>query len=152
MHAQVRHARFNLWLIGITLLLTGVSFAAIYASKGLTVAWASFGFCGILGLLGLGGRFYKKRPGQPEIVMDERDKQINSKATLIAWGATWIYWGTACMGPWFYAAAKHGFGTDGLLAVSVPVMLLPMAYMAGFIVHVAAWSLAILHHYAREAE
>jgi hypothetical protein len=95
----------------------------------------------------LGRTFYRKKPGEGGVVLDERDKQIGDRAQVVAWRAVWLYWCLMCMGPWLWVAVRSGL--DAVEAPSIAVEWLPWALMLGFVVFSMAWSLAVLSHYRR---
>ena len=147
MHPQLRHAKFNLVIGALALAPTLVSFIILGSVFGFPTAFASFGFCGLLGLWGLGGWFYRKKSGETAVVIDERDKWIRDRADLLAWRVVWLYWGLVCMGPWFWYALLHG----QLETATINLTWLPLAYGGGMIVQVFCWSLAIVHQYREDS-
>jgi len=144
MHAQQRHARFNLIVISIALGLSAVA-CLILIYLGASRPVAGFGFLGVAGVLGLGGRFYGERH-RGSVVMDERDVEINRKALVTCWGIEWLYWGLCCMVPYFLAMAAHGLSHT---TIPFHVGWLPMAYMGAALIHVIVWSVAVLRMYYR---
>jgi hypothetical protein len=110
-------------------------------------ARAAFSFFGLLGLLGLGPTFYKRRPGDTLVILDERDKQIGDRSQIVAWRIVWLYWGLACMGPWVWVAIRSGL--DAVQVPFVPVEWLPWVLMLGFLVYMMAWSISVLINYGR---
>lgn len=119
----------------------------LLAIQGPNIARAAFGFLGICGVLGFGGRFYHTSKDSPTIVMDERDKDIRQKAPLIGWAADWLFWGLICTVPWFAVAFRSGI--KGMQEPWLPVIWLPLVYGATALLHVSAWSIAILVQYAK---
>jgi hypothetical protein len=63
--------------------------------------------------LGFGGLFYRKRPGEKGVVMDERDTQIANRSSLgAAVLVTFGFWGVVCMGAWFWVVLRYGMGAS----------------------------------------
>jgi hypothetical protein len=145
MHPQVRHARFNLIVCSITVLLTVAAYLLISLSAGPRQARGAFGFLGILGFLGLGRIFYRPKKAEGGVVLDERDTQIRDRSHVVAWRAVWLYWCLVCMGPWLWVALRRGLAA--LEAPSIPVEWLPWILWAALIVFQIAWSISILTNY-----
>jgi uncharacterized membrane protein len=151
MHAQVRHARFTLVVVGVASVLTVAGCLVALNYLGPRGAWSGFGFLGLTGLLGFGGLFYRKRRGEKGVVMDERDTQIGNRsslgaALLVAFG----FWGVVCMGAWFWVVLRYGF--DASETTGIPVFWLPLLYMVSGLVFQAVWSASILVHYRFEGK
>jgi hypothetical protein len=147
MHAQVKHARFNLIVCALTLTAAVAAYLLILSIAEPGQARGAFGLFGFLGLLGLGPTFYHKRPGRPRVVTDERDKQISDRATIVAWRVFWLYWCLVCMGPWVWIAVSRGL--NALEAPLVPVEWLPWALMVAFVLFMMTWSVSVLASYRR---
>jgi hypothetical protein len=147
MHPQVKHARYNLTVCAIVVLITVAAYLLLLGSVGPHRARGALGFLGFLGLLGLGPIFYRKKTGAGGVVLDERDKQIGDRSQVFAWRAVWLYWCLVCLAPWFWVAFRSGLAA--VEAPFVPVEWLPWVLMAGFIVFMMAWSVSILVHYRR---
>jgi hypothetical protein len=95
----------------------------------------------------LGPAFYHRRPGAAGVIVDERDKQIRERASIVAWRAVWIYWCLVCMGPWLWVAIRSGL--DAVEAPFIAVEWLPWALMLALVVFFMAWSIAALTEYRR---
>lgn len=149
MHPQQKHAWFNLIVISCALVPGVAGYCILYASSDPKAAVAAFAFFGIGGLLGFGPGFYRKRKGSPAVVADERDQDINRKATVVGWGVNWLIWGLFCMVPWFYVA--FGVGLEQTAEPWIPVLWLPLVYMVMGLLHMAVWSIAVLVLYAKGA-
>ena len=149
MHPQQKHALFNL----IVLLCATVPFLLCYwvllVLFGPKAAMAAFGFLGICGFLGFGGHFYRNKENSPAVIMDERDEDIKRRALVIAWAVDWFYWGLVCLGPWFVVVFH--FGIEGALEPMIPIAWLPPVFCAMALVHVLAWSIAVLVLYEKGA-
>lgn len=146
MHGQLRHARFNLIVLGIVVTLTACTYVVLRINFGPAAAPIAFGFMGLLSMLPIhGGRFYKKKPGETGVAMDERDKQIRDHADLMGWRIVWVYWGLVCFVPWFHATFVGG--VEALKTATISVILFPLFYAGGFVVHQVIWSLAIVFSY-----
>jgi hypothetical protein len=149
MHPQQKHARFNLIVISCAVVPAALGYAVLLTLYGPKVAMAASGFFGICGLLGFGGKFYSKGKDSPKVTMDERDEDIKRRAMLIGWGVDWLFWGLLCMIPWFVVAFRDGL--ERLQEPMVPVAWLPLAYGATALLHVSAWSIAVLVLYGKGA-
>lgn len=148
MHPQQKHARFNLIVALSAAIPSVLGFAVLFPLYGPRRAMAAFGFLGILGLWGFGGRFYRKSKEAPTVTMDERDEDIKRRALVIAWAVQWLFLGLLCMGPWFVIVLRDGLEQmEGTL-----VAYLPFIYMAVAVVHQAAWSIAVLVLYRKGAD
>ena len=149
MHAQVRHARFTLVVVGVASVLSVAACLVALNYLGPKGAWSGFGFLGLTGLLGFGGLFYRKRRGERGVVMDERDTQIANRSSLgAAVLVTFGFWGVVCMGAWFWVVLRYGLGASE--TTGIPVFWLPLLYMVSGMVFQAVWSASILIHYRSE--
>jgi hypothetical protein len=148
MHPQQRHARFNLIVASVSLILMLISGTMLLLIADPRTAMASFGFLGLMGLTGFGGAFYRRKNKNGPVVMDERDLAIQRQSMLVGWGAVWLFFGLACMGPWGYFAITRG--TAGINEGAIPVSFLPMAYIGALVVHTIAWSVSVLWQYGTE--
>ena len=83
---------FNLAVVGVTL----VTFLALLPLLGFPRALGAFCLLGCLGLVGI-GRF----AGKLRVVSDERDRQIQSDAGMIAYSVFWLAFVGGSMGLWF---------------------------------------------------
>ncbi len=95
-------------LLAVTAALYGV--LAIFIGPA-----AACGAFGLFGLFGLSPLLYRKR-GQ-NVVMDERDRQIELRAAQAGFGACWGVFTLANMGVWSVV-----FGLEGQSTVSVHVL------------------------------
>jgi len=148
MHPQLRHARFKLKVFAIALTPTVSAYVVLLLLYGPREASTAFAFMALLSLLALRRRFYRRKPGECGVAMDERDQLIRDRADLLGWHVVWLYWLLICFVPWFWVAFAWG-----ILAVrtnGVPVEWFPLFYGGAFIVHQVTWSLAIIFSY-REA-
>jgi hypothetical protein len=147
MHPQAKHARYNLIVCAMTLVLTSTAYGLLLHFLGPHRARGAFGFFGLLGLLGLGPAFYHRKRGVAGVVLDERDKQISDRATIVAWRVIWIYWCLVCMVPWVWVAASRGL--SAVEVPFVPVEWLPWALMLAFLIFMMTWSVSVLASYRR---
>ena len=148
MHPQIRHARFNIIVCSVTLGSTLAAYLALLATLGAHRARGAFGLLGILGLLGLGPALYRRRPGGPGVVMDERDLLIRERSNVLAWRVVWALLTMACLGPWLWVAIRSGL--DAVEAPFIAPEVLPWALMIALAVHIMAWSMAVLRAYGHE--
>jgi uncharacterized membrane protein len=132
MTATQRHHRFNLVVIVIAL--------ALYLP-----AAAKFGFVNgtcflsMLGLLGFGYFFYRRRGD--EVVADERDRAIQQRAGLIAFGALWVLIVFGCVVASFLPGDR-----------SIPVRVLPTFMYLFWALWQGTMSAIVLARYGRSPE
>jgi hypothetical protein len=131
MSAAQKHAWFTVVVVGLSIIAMGV-----------LVPWLGFhratGGASVLGLLGLGPLFYRKRPGQ--VVVDERDAAIQRRSLLITAAVFWVVLVEACVFlPWFY------YGAEG----AVPVWVVQSSVLVAWIIVSLIYSAATLVQYGR---
>lgn len=148
MHPQLRHARFNLTLFVIVSLLTVCAYLVLLLLYGPRMASLAFAFLSLVGLLGFGGHFYRRKPGEPGVVFDERDQLIRDRADLMGWRVSWLYWLLICFVPWCWIVFTSGI--EAMIQMGIPLILFPIFYGGAAIVYCVTWSLAIVFSY-REA-
>jgi hypothetical protein len=125
MSATQKHAWYNLAVVGLTV----VTVLALVPILGGTRAQ---GGLGLLGLLGLGPLFFRRR-GEA-VVEDERDRMIRRRSGLIAYSVFWLAFVGACMAlPAFY-------GWDG----SVPVAVVLSGVWYGLMTVIGVMAIATL--------
>ena len=137
MNRTQKKAWFNLTVTVVTLLLAAAAIGTLAIIVGMPRALGGLGFLGLWGLLGLEPVLFRAKPGQPTVDFDERDLQIDRKATLGAFAITYVYFVAACMITWFIV------GPDGV----VRVVVLPGIVAGGFITSQIVRSVAILVQY-----
>ncbi|MDG3004610.1 hypothetical protein [Paludisphaera mucosa] len=124
MSASQKHAWFNLTVVAATV----VTVLALVPMLG---PGAQGGFA-LLGLLGLGPIFFRRRAGV--VVADERDLEIQRRSMLIAYVVFWLAFVIACVSlPAFY-------GWRG----SVPVAVVQSSVWCAWILVVGVASIATL--------
>jgi hypothetical protein len=148
MHPQLRHAWFNLTVLVIVIVPTACAYLALLLLYGPRMACLAFTFLGLVGLGGYERRFYRRKPGEPGVVLDERDQLIRDRADLMGWRVSWLYWLLICFVPWFWIVFTSGI--EAMIQTGIPLILFPLFYGGAFIVHQITWSLAIVFSY-REA-
>ncbi|HUW60577.1 MAG TPA: hypothetical protein VMZ06_06190 [Candidatus Bathyarchaeia archaeon] len=148
MHPQLRHARFNLIVFLIVLVPTVCTYLVLLLLHGPRIAFSSVGFLGLLFIWVFGSRFYRRKPGEPGVVMDERDQLIRDRANLLGWRVVWGYWCLICFVPYFCVA--FAWGIEAIKDKGIPAGFYPLFYGGAFIVYYVTWSLAIVFSY-REA-
>jgi hypothetical protein len=139
-------ARLNLAIAAATLLgyLVAVQLLAWSLDRPwLAVAGPACGVFGLLGLTGLGRLYYRPMSGQPPMV-DERDKLIEERSRFIAFNVSWLVWVIGSVGAW--ALLRYVAGRE-----TIPVDVLPILVVAGFLVFLLTQSLAVLAHYGWSA-
>jgi uncharacterized membrane protein len=129
MNASQKEAWFNLAVVLSALVI--VAALVPFLGKG------ALGGFGLLGFLGFGPLFFRKRHGA--VLVDERDAQIRQRSLVAAYAVFWVLFVLAAM----TAAAVYGW--DG----SVPVALVIASVWCGLIVLQAVTSLATLIQYGR---
>jgi hypothetical protein len=127
------------FIVGVfTLALT--VFLVLIPILGISVAWGAFGLFGFAGFAPLIGR-NASRPG--EVVSDERDVVISSRATLGAGIAAFEVCILACMVPWLVHMLR---GQE-----SISVQMLPIVVLATSITFWLVRAVAMLALCGREA-
>lgn len=135
MNRAQKTAWYNLTVIAAALTISSAAVSILTATRGMPKALGGLGFLGILGLIGLSPILFHKKQGQ--LGFDERDELIHKKAVLIAYSVFWVFFTTACMIPWL--VLKTG--------AKIPVVLLPVVLVGGFIIVQLVQSVAILVQY-----
>jgi hypothetical protein len=127
----------NAWFSLIVVLLS-VGVVLVLMPR-LGVARAQGGF-GLLGFLGFGPLFYRKRRGL--VVSDERDDLIRRRSVIIAYTVFWLAFVVACLVvPWVY-------GSNG----AVPVAVVSTSVWWGLVLVTGVSALATLIQYGRGGE
>jgi hypothetical protein len=104
----------------------------------------ALGGLGFLGFIGLGPLYFRRKPGQ--VLTDERDHLIQGRSWLLAYALFWVVFVVAAV-----VLSAAVYGQDG----AVPVTVLQMSVVGGFMFVYALASLAILVQYtggSRDAE
>ena len=136
-----RQQKYAWFILALFVIAVGAYFVAMRFIGPLP----ALGVGGFIGFAGLGGPlFFRKKSGQHEPVMDERDKLIKSKAEHHSLLAAYEWYILACMGAWAFNRGWTGEGT-------VPVVVLPLFVFGGMAVHLLAYAIAVLVGYGREA-
>ena len=148
MHPQLKHAWFNLTVFVLVLVPTVCAYLLLLLLYGPRMASLAFAFLSLMGLWGFGWRFYRRKPGEPGVVLDERDQLIRNRADLLGWRVSWLYWLLICFVPWCWVVFTSGIAA--MIQMGIPLILFPIFYGGAFIVHQVTWSLAIIFSY-REA-
>ncbi len=130
MSRQERLAWFNLGVLFLTLL----GFVVAIPFLGVKAATGAFG---LVGLWGIGPFLYRRKDRQGNVIADERDYSIQSKAVIIGYAIFWIAFVSGNMIVW---AAYREKG-------SIPADILPIFVLAGFAVFVLTRSIATLVQY-----
>jgi hypothetical protein len=125
-------AWFNLAVIGLAVL----TFLALIPVFGAKPASGAFGF---LGLLGFSPLLFKPRATSLQTLSDERDRAIQAKAVVIAYSIFWVVFVGGSMGVW---ALYQDRG-------SIPVDILPMFPLVGWMLLTSVQAVATLIQYAR---
>jgi hypothetical protein len=129
MSAVQKFAWFNLFVI--TLTIVAVLSLLPFLGKG------ALGGFGLLGTIGFGPLFLRKKPGQ--VVTDERDQLIQRRSWFLAYSLFWI--ALVLMAVVLSAVV---YGQDG----AVPVWVIQSSVFCGFMFVYALASIAILVQYA----
>jgi hypothetical protein len=117
-----------------TLAVIGVTVVVVAALVPLMGRGAMGGF-GILGLIGLGPLFYRRKGGR--VLTDERDVMIQRRAVVIAYSAFWLI---------FVAA---GVLVPFVYPESVPSWLVGASVWGAFMLFMTVLSVATLVQYGR---
>jgi len=131
-------AWYNLAVITVTLILTGIVIGILTIVAGMPKALCGLGFLGFFGFMGLSPLIFRNKDEKVEF--DERDRLINMRAVLGAYSLFWLIFTAACMVPWFI------IGPSG----SIPVNVLPMMLMAIAMILTLIHSVLILFQYGRK--
>jgi hypothetical protein len=124
-----RAAWFNLAVIAAAV----IAVAALTPRLGYARAQGGFG---LLGLLGFGPLFFRRRGGR--VVLDERDGMILRRSTILGHSAFWLAFVAACVAaPWVYGARG-----------AVPVIVVQSGVWWGLVLVFAVSSTATLIQYA----
>ncbi|MBM4102491.1 MAG: hypothetical protein FJ263_00365 [Planctomycetes bacterium] len=130
------------WLIvitqGIAVLSAAIAVTVFYYKIGFPRAWAGSAFLAISGFGGLAPVLFRKDPGP--VQFDERDVAINSAAVKNGFTASYLLFGSLCMGIWMIK------GIRGTIDVNV----LPMIWMLAGITCIFVHALSILILYGRD--
>ena len=114
MSAVQKFAWFNLAVIAMT--LVAVLSLLPFLGKG------ALGGFGLIGVLGFGPLFFRKKPGQ--VVNDERDQLIQARSWILAYSLFWVVFVLAAV---FLSALVYG--EEG----AVPVSVLRWSVACGFL-------------------
>ena len=128
---QERSAWLSLSIIG----LAGATFCVLLFVLGIHRASGAFGLLGLSGLIPAVTRADRRS----NVVFDERDAMIQANSVRIAYAVFWILFVGASMGLW---VSYEGRGT-------LPVQILPMFPLMGWVVVTLTQSIATLVQYAR---
>lgn len=140
--ALQKFAWYNLIVVLGVFTLTGITYVLIYFLLGAGLAKGSFVFLGLLGFLGSSGKYFKKKAGDTNVVMDERDEQIMLESRFIGFRATYLFWVVAGMLTWIIVRAVRG-------STVVGVDMIPLLVGGGCLVLVLSMSFSILIRYSR---
>jgi hypothetical protein len=124
-----KHACFNLIIVALAL----ATVLALYPSLG---ARARGGF-GVLGIMGFGGLFFRRRDGR--VVTDERDGLIRERSLTLAFRVFWVVFVLSGVFALYYYKA----------AGAVPLLVVEVALYLGWCLFAAAQSVATLAFYGR---
>jgi len=128
---QEKSALLNLAIIGLACPI----FCVLWFVLGIHRATGAFGLLGLSGLIP--AVTHSDRRGN--VLFDERDAMIQANSVRIAYAVFWILFVGASMGLW---AIYEGQGT-------LPVQVLPLFPLGGWIVVTLTQSIATLVQYAR---
>lgn len=129
---QERVAWMSLSVLGLAL----VSFTVLCFLISVPRATGAFG---LLGLLGLTPLLFRKSERDP-IVFDERDRLIQARSIQIAYAVFWLLFVVGSMSLYFFYQQR------GLM----PVEILPMFPLVGWMIVTFVQSIAVLVQYRRD--
>jgi hypothetical protein len=127
MTAVQKHAWFNLAVVVASVIVV----LALTPFKGR----GALGGFGLLGLLGLGPLFFRRKGGG--VVLDERDQEISRRSLLVAYTVFWLVFVAACVS----LPALYGWGG------SVPVVVAQSSVFVAWMLVVGVSSVATLVQY-----
>jgi hypothetical protein len=133
MVVQQKVAWFNLAVIGTAI----AAFIILIPLAGGFRALGAFGICGLSGL----GIFFNRRRNN-EVLMDERDKYISTKANLIGLWTFWELFVAACMITW--GVLRYLWHQE-----TVSIDVLPIFVLGGWLALMLTQSIATLIQYGR---
>lgn len=128
-------AMFIFVVLTLAMLLSAGAIGVLYLKYGFPKAWAALGFMGLSGLAGLAPLIFRKDSERVEC--DERDREIQRKAALVAFAMAYLVVGLATMVPFTVLGPDRTIG----------IHWLPMIFGAAGITHFYTWSIAILTQY-----
>ena len=120
---------------GVVLAAIAVAVMSLVMGLPWSIARVGFGFIGIGGFGGLAFLIFKKDKGK--ITCDERDRLINTRATMFAFASAYLVTGLSCMLPFFILGP----------AATIPVIWLPSIFIAAGLTTFFVHSVAILVQY-----
>jgi hypothetical protein len=129
MSAVQKWAWFNLAVIAVT--LVAVASLLPVLGKG------ALGGFGVLGLIGFGPLFLRRKPGQ--VLTDERDQLIQRRSWVLAYSLFWVGFVLAAV-----VLSALVYGWEG----AVPVWVVQSSVFCAFMLVYALASIAILVQYA----
>lgn len=138
MHVQERQARFTMLAFVVVVVGYGI-LAGLFRFP-----WEpSIGVFGLFGLVGLSGLIGRSERREGKVIMDERDREIDLRASL---GGFAIFWGCLCIAwtIWFIIVGPNG-------VVAVPIGRLGLTLFAGMIIIFTVRAAATLVMYRRDA-
>jgi hypothetical protein len=133
MSAMQKFAWFNLAVIALT--LGTVLLLLPFLGKG------ALGGSGFIGFLGFGPLFFRKKPGQ--VLIDERDVLIQQRSWVLAYSFFWVVFVLAAV-----VLSAVVYGQEG----AVPVVVVQISVLPGFMLVYTLASIAILVQYAWESK
>ena len=133
MGRQEKHAWFNL----VVLVIAVAVFLILIPLLGVRPAVGAFG---LLGLLGFGFLFYRKKQGRPGVIIDERDQFIQRRSVIIAHAVFWVLFVLTCMLLW-------GINLD---KGTITVEIFPMMLVSSWIIVTLVYSVTMLIMYRKE--
>jgi uncharacterized Tic20 family protein len=124
------------WFTASVVLVAATVFLVMIPVFGMPRATAAFSILALLGFIPL---LAWRRRGDREVMADERDRAINSKATLIGYTVFWLFFVLSCMVPYTM------YNEQG----SMPVEVLPLILWLGFSVLQLVRAVATIVQYRR---
>jgi hypothetical protein len=137
--SQLVPAQKAAWLTLAVACASILAFGVLIPVVGLKAAPAAFG---ILGVTGLGALYFRPSRGDSRLILDERDRLIESRSQLLGFKLFWVAFVGTCMVSW--ALARYGWRQE-----TVSVDLLPGLVLGGFIVYSVAHAVAVLAQYGQ---
>jgi len=130
-------AWYQLIVTGVALFISIIAVGILYRFVGMPRALGGCGFIGFVGFCGLSPLLFRKKKGKVDF--DERDKQIQLRASFAGYLSTYLFIVAACMIPWWIIGYKG----------SITVNALPWLVFGQMIILIFVQSITTLIQYGR---
>lgn len=140
MNPMQKMARYNL----IVVMLALAVFLVLIPLIGLSRAQAAFALLALTAKSGFDEMRWRKKLAKKEIVVDERDRIIGSRALIAVWVATHLYVVAVCMITWSIYFSRG----EEVISIS----FLPMIVVGAWVIFLLVNSIAVLVQYGDIAD